>query len=95
MQVVYTKKLDDFKKKHADTSSQLDAWLAEASEAAWARPLDIKERYSSVSFLSDNRVVFNIKGNKYRLVVKISYKNQVVMVDKIGTHEEYSKWHLE
>ena len=78
--------------KHADLRSQVDAWLAEADEASWRTPNDIKKRYSSASFLANNRVVFNLKGNAYRLDTKIAYQQQIVLIKRIGTHPEYSKW---
>jgi len=67
------------------------AWILEAEEADWSGTADIKARFPSASFLSDNRVVFNIKGNRYRLEVKVSYEIKVVLVKWIGTHAEYSK----
>jgi mRNA interferase HigB len=92
MKVVGLGKLQDFKSKHADARSQVDAWIREASSASWRTPLDIKARYVHASFLADNRVVFNIKGNRYRLDVKISYETQVVFIVRIGTHAEYDTW---
>jgi len=67
----------------------LKAWFAEVEASSWSSPADIKDRYRSASILGDQRVVFNICGNKYRLVVKISYKNGVVLIRFIGTHKEY------
>ena len=84
--------LIDYCNNHADVASQIRTWIAEAKEAKWATPNDIKARYVKASFLSDNRVVFNIKGNKYRLDTKIYYQRQIVMVKRIGTHGEYNKW---
>lgn len=55
--------------------------------------MDIKNKYPAASFLADNTVIFNIKGNRYRLVVKVSYKVGVVKVEKIGTHAEYTEWY--
>ncbi len=92
MKVLGQERLDDFCKSHADIVSQLSAWIAEAKEAEWAAPNDIKARYINASFMSDNRVVFNIKGNKYRLDTKIYYKRQIIIVKRIGTHAEYNKW---
>jgi mRNA interferase HigB len=86
--------IDEFAKKHADVRSQLQAWLAEAEEAEWRSPEDVKRRHHTTSLLAGNRAVFNLKGNKYRMVVQISYQVQVVMVQRIGTHAEYSKWEL-
>lgn len=61
-----------FWEKHKDCEQQLKAWYDEAQEASWTSPVDIKTLYPSASFLIDNRVVFNIKGNSYRLIVKIT-----------------------
>ena len=76
----------------ADVVAQLNAWLCEVEEAHRQTPNDIRARYAHASFLANNRVVFNLKGNKYRLDTRISFKNQVVYVKRIGTHAEYSKW---
>lgn len=84
--------LDDFCKNHADVASQIGAWIAEAKEAEWAMPSDIKARCVDASFLSDNRVIFNIKGKKYRLDTKIYYERQIIIVKRIGTHAEYNRW---
>ncbi len=92
MNIVGRKKLDDFKKKYTDACSQIDSWEAEASLAHWTKYLEIKNRYSSADFLKNNQVVFNIKGNKYRLLVQVDYKNQIVLIKKVGTHNEYMKW---
>jgi mRNA interferase HigB len=86
--------LSEFTRTHAEVRSQLQAWLAEAEEAQWRAPEDVKRRYRTASFLSGNRVVFNLKGRKYRMVVKVSYQLQIVMVERMGTHAEYSKWEL-
>ena len=92
MKVLGRKIVTDFKKKHADARTQLDAWIAEADEAIWSCQHDIKERYATASFLSGNRVIFNIKGNAYRLEVLVSYESSIVLVKRIGTHAEYDKW---
>ncbi len=72
-----------------DSEDPLRAWYAEAKKAAWKIPADIKAKYRSASFVADNRVVFNIGGNKYRLVVHVNYEIGVVLVKFVGTHEEY------
>jgi mRNA interferase HigB len=92
MKVVNTTLVQKFGVHHADVRLQLSAWVSEAEEAEWKTPNDIKARYPQASFLADNRVVFNLKGGNYRLDTKISYKTQVVLVKRIGTHAEYSKW---
>ena len=94
MRVVDIGLLWDFASEHADARPALEAWLAEAREAVWDSPNDIKARFVSASILSANRVVFNIKGNRYRLLVQISYKLKVVYILKLGTHAEYDKWEL-
>jgi mRNA interferase HigB len=84
--------LDDFAVRHADVRASLAAWASEVGEAQWHSPSDIKARYPTASILSENRVVFNIKGNKYRLETKINYELGVVLVVRVGTHSEYSRW---
>lgn len=92
MKLVGRDSLERFSRTHADVRGQVDAWVSEVQEAEWQTPSDIKTRYQQASFLHDSRVVFNLKGNKYRLDTKISFKNQVVLVVRIGTHQEYSTW---
>ena len=92
MKVVGKETLDDFKRRHADARSHVDAWTCEVEEAEWKSPHDIKAKYATASFLADNRIVFNLKGNSYRLDVKVSYVNQVVLIKRIGTHAEYDNW---
>lgn len=78
--------LEEFKMKHADSRGQLDAWQGDVQRACWLSPQDIKQRYRSADFLADNRVIFNIKGNSYRLVVKVRYQNGLVVVEWVGSH---------
>lgn len=92
MKLVGRPVLDEFGRQHADVRKQIAAWIAEVEAAEWQTPQDIKTRYIRASFLSDNRVIFNLKGNDYRLDVKVSYKNQTVLIKRIGTHDEYDKW---
>lgn len=76
---------------HADCEQQLKAWFQEAEKAKWNNPNEIKSDYPSASILADNRVVFNIKGNSYRLIVKINYDYQMVWIRFVGTHAQYDK----
>lgn len=92
MKIVGLRILETFGELHADVRKQVGAWLHEVEEAEWRSPADIKARYAAASFLADNRVIFNLKGNRYRLKIKVSYKSQIVLVKRIGTHAEYSKW---
>lgn len=91
MQLVGLLKLDAFRRTHADSRGPLDAWQVEVKAAQWSGPQDIKDRYPTASFLADNRVIFNIKGNSYRLVVKARYQNGIVLIEWVGTHAEYDK----
>lgn len=72
-----------------DAEEPLRAWYAEAKRASWQAPADIKARYRSASFISDNRVVFNIGGNKHRLVVHLNYALGIVLIKFVGSHQEY------
>ena len=90
VRVIAIKILRDFWRKNNETEQKLKAWYAEAMKANWSKPADIKSQYISASILKDNRVVFNIKGNDYRLVVKINYKSKMVYIRFIGTHSDYN-----
>lgn len=91
MRVIAKKILREFWAKHNDCEDQLKSWYKEAEEANWQIPNDIKKEYPTASFLADNRVVFNIKGNHYRLIVKINYAFSIVFIRFVGTHTEYDK----
>lgn len=91
MRVIAKKTLRDFWIRHPDCEQQLKSWHGEAVWAAWKGPRDIKKDYPSASFLEGNRVVFNIKGNHYRLIVKINYDYKIVWIRFIGTHAQYDR----
>ena len=91
MRVIAKKTLRDFWQIHNDCEQQLTSWFQETNKAIWRNPNEIKKEYPSASILNENRVVFNIKGNKYRLIVKISYDYQILWIRFIGTHAEYDK----
>ena len=91
MRVIAKKILRDFWENHGDCEQQLKSWFLETQKAEWENPNQIKSEYPSASILNENRVVFNIKGNKYRLIVKLSYEYQMVWIRFIGTHAEYDK----
>ena len=91
MNVIKRKTITDYYTKHPDCTGSLEAWYCEADKARWQGPADIKKRYPSADIIAGNRVVFNIHGNKYRLIVKIEYKSHIVFIRFIGTHAEYSK----
>lgn len=89
MRVVAKRTLREFWLRFPDAEDGLKTWFAEAERASWQNPAEVKAQYRSASILKDSRAVFNICGNKYRLVVKISYKNAVVLIRFVGTHKEY------
>ncbi len=91
MRIITRQRLIAFWKLHQDAEQPLRAWLAEAKHARWRTPAEIKQKYRSASIIANNRVVFNIAGNKYRLVVKIHYNRGVVYIRFIGTHAEYDR----
>lgn len=91
MRVIAKKILRDFWLTHTDCEQQLKSWFQETCKAEWENPNMIKQQYPSVSILNNNRFVFNIKGNNYRLIVKINFDYQMVWIRFIGTHAEYDK----
>lgn len=91
MHVIKKKTLVDFWRKHADARVPLSTWFLETKNARWQSSQEIRERYRSADFLPGNRVVFNIGGNKYRLVVKIAYVPGLVYIRFVGTHAEYDR----
>ncbi len=91
MNVISKRTLVQFYEEHASAKTALEVWHSDTRKAQWKTPDDIKKLYSSASFLKDNRVVFNIKGNEYRLIVHIDYPRKIVRVKFIGTHAQYDK----
>lgn len=89
MRIISIKTLKDYWQKEPAAEGELRAWHAEAKNADWKTPSDIKAKYKHASILKAGRVVFNICGNKYRLVVKINYDFAIIYIRFIGTHKEY------
>ena len=89
VKVIAVAALRAFWLQHPDAEQPLKAWFEEASKATWTQPSDIKAQYRSVSIPKNRRVVFNIKGNDYRLVAAVAYRLQIVYVKFIGTHPQY------
>src|ERR1035437_102048 len=89
MRVIAKKILREFWQRQNDSEDQLKTWYKEASKAIWTSPGDIKSEYPRASILKSGRVVFNICGNKYRLIVQINYSRRCVFIRFIGTHSEY------
>ena len=89
MRIIAVSHLRAFWENHPDTEQSLKSLVDEVKKANWSQPADIKAQYRSASILKNRRVVFNIKGNDYRLVVSVAYRFQAVYVKFIGTHAEY------
>lgn len=95
MRVIALSTLREFWKAHSKAKLPLCNWYAEASRADWSTPAAIKAAHRNASFLSNNRVVFNIKGNDYRLVVAVHYNRRMMFVRFVGTHAEYDATNAE
>ena len=91
MRIIAKRSLREFWERHRDAEQALRAWHSEVNRGDWQSPCDIKVRYRTASIVGDGRVVFNIKGNRYRLVVRINYPYRVVYVRFVGTHAEYDR----
>ena len=91
MRVIGIDILDRCRKKHAEVRDQLEAWLEDAQRANWRDPLHVIESYANARTIRPDRIVFNIKGNKYRLVVKLNYQAGIAQIRWAGTHAEYDK----
>ena len=89
MRVFSKKMLREFWEQHADSKTGLQGWYEETLIVTWRTQLDIKKAHATASILGDNRVVFNIQGNAYRLVVKVHYDRGYVYIRFVGTHHEY------
>jgi mRNA interferase HigB len=89
MRVAGRQILDAFCRKHADARSWIENWLADVGSATWSNPSDIRGSYSAASFLAGGVVIFNVKGNSYRLETVISFRTGVVVVNWAGTHAAY------
>lgn len=90
MHVIALRALKQFWRMHPQAEIPLRTWYANASQAAWSKPQDIKNDYGgAVDFIGDNRAIFDIAGNKYRLIVHVSYRYKRILVKFVGTHREY------
>ena len=91
MRILALRALREFWSRRPDAERPLRAWYALASRAEWRSPVDVKSAYRNASFIANNRVVFNIKGNEYRLVVAVHYNRGLMFIRFIGTHREYDR----
>jgi mRNA interferase HigB len=91
VRVIARKALRDFWERHPEAESALRAWYHDVDRAGWTGPDDVRRQYATASFVANNRVVFNVRGNRYRIVVAINYAYGVVYVRFVGTHAEYDR----
>ena len=93
MRIISKKTLKDFYERSncSDSKNALEAWHKEVLKLNWNNPNEIKTMYASASIIGDEKVVFNIAGNKYRLIVKVNYYAKIVFIKFIGTHKQYDK----
>ena len=95
MRIIARRTLREYWERYPQAAQPLKAWFREAVASNWASPDDVKRRYRHASILKDNRVVFNIGGNKYRLVVQINYDFKIIYMRCVGSHEAYDKVNAE
>lgn len=92
MQIIARRTLRRFRERYPPAEKPLRAWYGMVAAAEWARPADVKEMFgSNVDFIADNRIIFDIGGNKFRLVVHVAYRHRRVLVKFVGTHRDYDK----
>ncbi len=91
MRVIAKKALREFWERNPNAERPLRAWHKEVQTAEWATPVDVKSAYPKASIIGDNRVIFNVRGGAYRLVVKVNYSRGIVYVRFIGTHTDYDR----
>ncbi len=91
MHIISRRPLRDFSQRHPQAKALLDAWFTEVRHANWKSFADIRLHYQSADVVAGDRVIFNVGGNRYRLVVKVAYKTGVVFIRFVGTHTEYDK----
>ena len=89
MRIIAKKTLREYWTKEPAAKSALEAWYAEAKAADWETPIMVKAKYGNASILQNGRVVFNICGNTYRLIVRINYQFRIIYIRFVGTHAEY------
>jgi len=91
MRIIALATLRDFWKRHPDAEIPLRSWYTLASRSDWRRPADVKAAYGNASVVANNRIVFNVKGNDYRLVAAVHYNRGMMFIRFVGTHREYDK----
>jgi mRNA interferase HigB len=89
MRIISRKALREFWERYPDAEQALQAWYHDTRRASWKTPADIRNTYRNASIVGNNRVVFNIRGNQYRLIVAVQYQHGIVYIRFVGTHQEY------
>lgn len=92
MILVGKRALTEFARKHANAREAIAAWTLEIEAASWRSGVDVRTRFPSVSFVGNDRLIFSLKGNHFRIDVQVNYPAQIVLVRRIGTHSEYDSW---
>ncbi|MCK4657761.1 MAG: type II toxin-antitoxin system HigB family toxin [candidate division Zixibacteria bacterium] len=95
MKILDWSKVEEFCLKHADVREPFDAWKCEVMDANWGTINELRATYPTASIKKNKRIVFNIKGKKYRLQVRVNLKFGIIRIERVGTHAEYSKWPIE
>lgn len=93
MRIIAIKTIKDFweDNRFKDSEQSLRAWYFEVKKAEWKSPNDVRKKYKNASFVGNNRIIFNIKGNKYRLIVAVRYDKQIIFIRFVGNHDKYNK----
>ena len=94
MQILGKKKAYDFGKKHSDCKKAIESLMLEIEESDWKTPSDVIARYPKASIIGNNNVVFDLCGNKYRIWLKITYQNGIIIIINIDTHKNYDSWEI-
>jgi mRNA interferase HigB len=91
VQIIARRTLRDFWERHPRAETPLKLWFATVSRASWTSPADVRAQFNSADFVGDNRVIFDVGGNKYRVVAHVAYPFGRVLIKFVGTHVEYDK----
>ena len=94
MQIIGEGTLERFCGTHADLRGPADDWLDAVRSSTWRNPHELKNSFPSARLLAEGMVVFNLKGNRYRLIAIVDFEDGTILIERIGTHAEYSKWKL-
>ncbi len=93
MEIAGIRAIEKFKKVHPAARHTLEDWVTKVTAVTWRKPADIKGIFSTASFVK-HHVIFNVGGNKYRLLTEVRYETGRIIVLQIGTHEEFDRWKL-